>query len=232
MKKHLLTSLTGLLLLALTVAPASANLLSIQFSGLNLTYDHFANGGTLAAPSPFALSPDPLATMNFFNNGSLVGTLTQDIAIGMSIGGLGPITTSGGTYFGHGGGFGLRLYTNNAGDGITLNWDSPVQVNVNPANGGAEVSVLGSASTSAIIGQSLPFGFELDAPVQVSFSTQISDFDIFPSNSSVGADTYKRFEAFGTGEVSGNASPIPEPLTLLTFGLGLAGLGAARRKRK
>ncbi|NNF08181.1 MAG: PEP-CTERM sorting domain-containing protein [Candidatus Eisenbacteria bacterium] len=228
MRKRLLTSLTGLLLVALAVTPASANLLSIQFSGLNLYYD----GNNLQTVG----GEDPLATMNFFNDGALVGTLTQDIGASMFVANLGTINQGDGTYFGDGSGFGLTLSMNAGANGIILNWDSPIQVNVNQNAGVTDVSVLGSASTSDIIAQALPFGFDIQAPVQVSFSTQITDFGLIDFNETERASTiggeYAWFDAFGTGEVSGQASPIPEPMTLLTLGLGLAGFGAARRKRK
>lgn len=235
MKKTLLLTLTCLLALSFG-AMANASTLSIQFSGMDLHYD----GNNLMA------SEDYLTTMNFFDCGVLVGTLTENIGVNMFVGDLGPILYGNGSYQSSTG-YGFDLYIGGeeevstaaggdiGGGGIGLDWDSPVQVNVNQNGGSTQVSVLGSASTSQINYQNLPFGFELDSPIQVSFSTQITKFTLV--NETVAASTesgdyFATFDAFGTGEVSGDRSPIPEPMTLLTMGLGLAGFGALRRRKK
>lgn len=209
-----------LLILTMVIAmvaavPAMATTLQIQFSGLNLTYD----GNNIAAAN------DDLTTMNFFDCGILVGSLNSNIGIDMLIPNVGQILDGNGVYA-SGIGFGLDLMTG-IGSGISLDWDSPVTVNVND---GGQVFVLGSASTSTINNQNLPFGFNFDAPVQVSFSTQITSSNIV--NSAAGPDYYSRFESFGTGEVSGPRSAIPEPATLLTIGVGLLGGAIARRRKK
>ncbi|NNF06028.1 MAG: PEP-CTERM sorting domain-containing protein [Candidatus Eisenbacteria bacterium] len=209
-----------LLILTMVIAmvaavPAMATTLQIQFSGLNLTYD----GNNIAAVN------DDLATMNFFDCGILVGTLNSNIAIDMLIPNVGTIFDGNGVYS-SGTGFGLDLMTG-VGSGINLDWDSPVTVNVND---GGQVSVLGSASTSTINSQNLPFGFNFDTPVQVSFSTQITSSSL--TNFAGTRNYYNRFESFGTGEVSGPRSAIPEPATLLTIGVGLLGGAIARRRKK
>lgn len=210
-----------LLILTMVIAmvsavPAMATALQIQFSGLNLTYD----GNNIAAAN------DALATMDFFDCGVYVGSLNADIGIDMLIPNLGVINTGNGVYNSTPG-FGLNLMTG-VGSGINLDWDSPVTVNVNDAG---QVSVLGSASTTIINSQNLPFGFSFDAPVQVSFSTQITSSSITNFAGAAGG-YYNRFESFGTGEVSGPRSAIPEPATLLTIGVGLLGGAIARRRKK
>lgn len=227
MRKSLILLAATFLVGTLGVLPAAANTLQIQFSGLNLTYD----GNNIAA------NEDELATMNFFSDGVLVGTLTNGIGIDLLIPNIGPILTGDGSYT-SGLGYGLNLWA--GGGGIGLDWDSPVSVNVNELGGDVNVAVLGSASTNTVTGQNLPFGFDFDTPIQFSFSTQITNFTVgggqgyFQGEQWVtdGGDYYTHFDSFGTGELSGEASPIPEPATLLMIGAGLLGGGLSRRRKK
>lgn len=200
-------------------APAFADVLQIQFSGLNLTYD-----GTTICDSTSCLggggvqaTSDPLLTMLFLVNGVQVGTtLTTDIWADIIIP-VGPLPVSG-TTPGTGGIFDLLTMPTVPGWGLALD---NIAYSIITAPG--TVSVLGSGTVVSIFFQDLPFSLTIGQPVSWSFSTSVL-------TSTVAGGFLTSFTSAGTGEVIGQTAP--EPASALLFGSGLLSLAwASRRKR-
>lgn len=238
MKKIAALAILGAVLAA---APAAASVVSIQFSGLNLYYDGFntaTDDGQVANASAMGGYYDELVTMSFFLDNNLLGTAQNNIYADFQMEGMGqfiydPLNPSQGKTFTPTTPRGIDLYLN--GSILSLNWDSDIEVDflLNPPGSASELSFRGGATTSSILGQALPYGLVLGAPVNVSFSTQGS---IAPSDGNRLQNlTESRyigpFHTFGTGEVVAD-TVIPEPVTLLTVGLGLVGGGLVSRRRK
>jgi|SoiMetStandDraft_5_1073268.scaffolds.fasta_scaffold145110_1 hypothetical protein len=217
------------LVLTAQVTPASAATLQIQMSGLNLVYtDAGAPGaGTLCDATScnggggFAADADPLITASFLVDGNLVGTLTSNIWVDMSLGvtnalldnGAFTVTPTTGGIFDlitsapGPGGWGLAL---NVGNGQLLFSDNLL-------------SFTGIATVNSIFAQSLPFGLVIDQPIVLSYSANVTSF-------TTAGGIYTSFAAAGTPEVIGQA--IPEPTSILLLGTGLAYAARQVRRRR
>lgn len=223
--KKLRMAVGGLVALAFT-GVANAGVLEIQFSGLNLVYDgsNIYDAGGIAGGSGNPSESDPLITMSFIFDGSLLGTLTSDIYADVLIQNVANIPVGGGTVTAsQSDTFGFDLLTSNAGWGLALNLDADVQINYN----GSAITVQGSGSTSSIFSQNLPFDlFIYDVPVLFSFT--LTSVQNLTDNG-----TYLTgFTGGGTGVVSSNFAQIPEPSILLLMGSGLLVLGFASARRR
>ena len=237
MHKRLLTvSLIGALLLALPMAGFAASSLSIFMTGLNLTYDG-TNIMSRDAGNGDYIGADDLITAQFVVNEALVGTSVATYA-DVFIGGVFGLMTTGTSTVNSQLGHGFDLFFDDLGGFLDLDWDTPVEISLNNILG--ELSIHGSAVTSDIGGQALPFGLEIGTPVEVTFSQQITSFETGFPGAPVGLmgvapnlidDTHiMSFQSFGTGEITG-PNAVPEPTTLILVGAGLAG-GFLRRRRR
>lgn len=114
-------------LLALTVSVAAeAKTLTIQFTGLDLVFD----GNTIHDATSFGggngnpADADPLASMDFFIDGALIGSLSSNIYADVGLFGVGHIPVGGGTAQIQGGGFDLLTRNATPGWGLGLNLNS------------------------------------------------------------------------------------------------------------
>jgi hypothetical protein len=238
MKKVLAILAVGAMLAAV---PVSANTLQISFTGLNLMYDggtgviYDAGGSNSTRPGNSSMA-DALAGMDFFDNGTQIGHFdgTDNIYADIYIPGVFGIPAAGGVAQSGFGGFGFDLFIGSTI--LALDTDSPFEIVWNAGN----ITVTGSASTNSIQGQALPFGVTLGTPVYIGFDVFATDFGTFQPPSSPSSDIngngeyISRFTAFGTGDVRGPISTVPEPATLMLLGFGLLSGGAmtAKRRRK
>jgi hypothetical protein len=233
MKKVLAILAVGAMLAAV---PVSANTLQISFTGLNLMYDGGtgviadAGGNNSTRPGDSSMA-DALAGMDFFDNGSQIGHFdgTDNIYADVYIPGVFGIPAAGGVAQSGFGGFGFDLFIGSTI--LALDTDSPFEIVWNAGN----ITVTGSASTNSIQGQALPFGVTLGTPVYIGFDVFATDFGTTPGAfTNDQGDVISRFTAFGTGDVRGPISTVPEPATLMLLGFGLLSGGAmtAKRRRK
>lgn len=223
-KKSLFAKLVaGLVFLTAPFAAQSA-ILDIHFTGLDLVYD--ASTGTISDAKDAdggegdpALS-DPLATMDFFVDNVLVGTLNTNIFADVAITGVPNIPIGGGTVTTGEGIFDLLTSNSMPGWGLALDFDMVSITFV--ASGGFDIAILG-AGLATIGEQDLPFGLQIGDPVTFSFSS--TNF------STTNDDTYlTSFTSAGGGTVTGYLVPVPAAVWL--FGSGLLGLVVIARRKK
>jgi hypothetical protein len=210
-------------LLALTGGvSAEAKTLTIQFTGLDLVFNGSQIVDTknpLGGDGDPAFS-DPLASMDFFIDGALVGSLSSNIWADVALFGVGAIPVAGGTAQIQGGAFDLITKNQAFGFGLALALNSMTLTYT-----GNQLALSGVSSSTELIEQALPFGLKIDQPIQVLFIlgtlTGVTDNGVRLTG----------FTGSGTGTVSGTA--LPEPATLLMLGAGMLGVSLrARRSRR
>jgi hypothetical protein len=235
MKKILVFAVLGALMIAPVLATtANASLLQIICGGLDLVYDGSAiyDAGSPLGGSGNPAESDVLDSMTFkLKDVGPPVTLLQlntNIFADVFIGGVYNIPKAGGMIMSTGpfGGFGFDLLVKNAvpGWGLGLNLTGPLQITFD----GQSLNVLASGVTTGIVAQDMPpgLGVTIGSPVQISFSTAI----LSPNDIADDGQFLTYFASSGSGEVSGPATAVPEPGTLLLLGMGLLGGGITRRR--
>lgn len=218
--KRLILSIGFLAVALLAAAPAHADTVQIQFSGVNLIFSAGTGlcdaGGCSAAPfASFNFgSSDPLNTMTFINTttnttlGTLVNppsTLATDFQIPIAALPAPGSSTSGG------GGF-WDLASNGGGWGLATNivtWSVDI---------GGSGSFLFTGGGSLVFAQNLPFAVFINPNQPLTFTFSCNNFAFDASGNGT---------CSGTGEISGT---LPEPGTLMLLGSALLGLAGLRRK--
>jgi hypothetical protein len=213
--------------LVLVAAPLSAATIEIGFTGMDLVYDGSAiyDAGSISGGLSDPADADPLTTVDFSIDGTLVGSLASDVALDVFIPGVTGISSAAGTVYNvttppAGGFFDLLIGTSPlASEFLLVDLDEVSVTYLDVAN---IVQFTFGAAVSDVFAQNLPFGLTIGDPVTVSFSAQV-----VPGTLTSALGFVTGFEAGGTGEIRGPA--VPEPGTCLLAALGLVA-GIARRR--
>ena len=223
------------LLLGCTSTPAVAEMVEIQFTGLDLAFGggEIYDGGGADVRTGDSTDRDELTSVQFMVDGMLAYSITDDAVNDISADVLIhdvpdlPVTPGFLQSGGAGGGNVFDLFF----DGFNL------QLNANDFTviyHGNEIALSVSGTVDMIEGQALPPGLEiLDSPsddISVSvIVTNLSDFVYFedPPGTRVAVQA---FTGSGTGSVVG--AVIPEPSTLAMIAGGLMGLLLYVRRRR
>jgi hypothetical protein len=225
---------TYLLFAALGVAmvwpavPAAANLIEIQFTGVDLVYDgtDLYDAAGPAGRNGNPAQADPLTTMVFLQDGVPVGTTlvsTDGLFLDVLLKNvphipLGGMVLSGG----NGNAFGFDVLIQNA-LGLSLNVDT-----CSVAWFGNRLSMAASGVATEVQSQDLPFGLSIDPGEPVSFVVSSNRLANVTTETLGGTEYLTGFTAPGTGSVSGT---LPEPATLALAAFGATYVLARRRAR-
>lgn len=230
-RRHAGTLLAGIVLAVVVLAsPVRAAILEIQITGLDFVYDGnniFDAGVQNTVRTGDPLDANPLVSMDFFVDGSLVGILTTDIWADIYLADIGPVAASGPTFVtsgGNGDAFGVDLLTEDAvpGWGLALNVDE-----VQFLYTGSEIAISVAGLATGIAAQSLPFGLEFDELENITFVISSANLTVVDDG-----DFITSIVASGTGNAKGVL--VPEPSSLVLMGLGCvaaAWFGVRSRKR-
>ena len=217
--KRLINSL-GLLAAALVLSsrPASAaSLLNIQFTGLHLVYNGFDifDAGSQLGGNQNPAESDPLNSVLFVVDCTLVGSLSSDIYADLAIVDVAAIPVGGGAVTSTFGGF-FDLLTSRLGCGLGLDIES-----FRVYYTGGQLAIRG---TTSIAGQMLPFGLLIGTPVEVSFTT--TNLASVTNNGRF----LTGFTGAGAGEIGAQVVPEPTSVLLVSTGFALLGRRALRRR--
>lgn len=217
----------ALVVLSLVAAPARAATIEIAFTGMDLVYngsaiyDADSSGGGVGDPA----DGDALTSVDFFVDGSPVGSLTSNVYLDAFIPDVSGIPSAAGTVHnlitpGNPGHFDLLIGTSPlASDYLVVDLSTVSVTYVDVAN---MVQFNFGAAVSNVFAQNLPFGLVAGDPVTVSFSAQI-----VPGSRTISGGFVTGFSASGTGQY--NAPLVPEPSTCLLAACGMLAV-AVRRK--
>jgi hypothetical protein len=223
-----------LLVIARPVASQASNL-EIQFSGLDLQMNHAGDADgeleiydatSAIGGNGIPLRADPLTTVSFFQEGTLVGTLSSDIFADVWIDDIGVLLAVGNvvTTGGNNNTFGFDILTSNStpGWGLALNVDE-FQIFYT----GFEIAIVGTGLATSVPDQALPFGLVIDPNQQISIVFSSTALTNVVSN---GLGFVTQFDASGTGSISGTL--VPEPSSLVMGMLAGVALGLAALRRR
>lgn len=215
-------TLSACALVALAASPA-LGAFQIHITGMNLYYDGTAirDAGSGAGGVADPADGDALTTVDFFEDGVLIGSLDSNVTLDAYIPDVAGMSGAANTVDvqttpGNPGFFDLLIGTSPlASEFLLLDLGS---VSLTYMDIAGQSRFLFGAAVVDVYSDNLPFGIALDGPVTVSFSTQVS-------NVSVIGGTILGFDAIGTGEITG----VPAPASALTLG-GLLAAGLRRRR--
>ncbi len=217
------------LAVALIALPAAADTLQIQVNGLQLNYNGNqicdANSCTGGGGNP--AFGTQVASMSFFLNNTLVGTLTNppntalmgDVIINVP----GGIAVGGNTAIAAGGIF--DLFTNAGGWGLAVDLAGGTITDAGAGN--VTFALLGfmNGNLCPFCAQNLPFLFNFTGPVEITISTT----EVLNQVAANGVLT--GFNGNFHADVTGPGTGVPEPGTLALFGTGLIGAAGMLRRR-
>jgi len=194
---------------------ASAEILEIQYTGLDIVYD----GSTISNTG----NPDPLESVDFLVDGTkelgLNAPLNSPLSIALSVPGVSNLPVTGGTVTSAAGGT-LSL-TLPDGDfvNLALGEASVTYVNIDAV----DIHFLLAGGAAEVLGQLLPIDGGYGDVVAVSFSTNISTITDDGSY-------LTSFTAQGAGEIEGGwDESVPEPASITLLLCGLASVLCWRR---
>lgn len=226
--KKFLYAVAGALCATILATPSSAALLEINFTGMNLRYDGTAiydagNSNTTASSNP--TQADPLITVDFLVDGSLVNSITTNSFIDLYIPDVVNIPSAPNTVFnittvGNPGFFDLLFGSPIATEFLALDLNE-VTIFYNDVAGIVQFTL--GAAVAQIDTQNLPFGLQIGEPVAVTFSANIQ------SRTSAGGFITSFTTGSGSGNVEGPLVPEPTAAVLVVLG-SLVALPFARRR--
>lgn len=198
----------------LCASTASAGLLSVEFTGLNIELA----GSTIIDDGPGAATLDPLTSVTYTTDSgsTTVTSPTTTLTADLSIPGVTGIPAAGGLVTSAAGGtLSLGLGGSDHLD-ISLEEVSVTYLNIGPNI----VRLAFGGAVAGVDSQQLPFGLTIGDDVVMSFNTTVSS--VTTSGGFVTA-----FKAAGTGLID---NPVPEPSTAALAMLGvLTACGLKRR---
>ena len=226
LRSRLGTSVFAVATFTVLAAAAQADV-QISFTGVDLVYDGSSlyDAGSTAGGLADPADADPLASVDFFVNGGLVGSLTSDVYLDVFIPDVTGISDAADTVDvqttpGNPGFFDLLIGTSPlASEFLIIDLESVTITYIDI--GGLAQFVFGASIADSYV-QNLPFGLTLTGPVTVSFSAQID-----PDSITSAGGFITGFSAGGTGELRA----VPGPGAMLLLGLGALAVPGLRRRR-
>ena len=209
---------------ALGTTGASADVV-IQFTGMDLVYDGSSlyDAGSTSGGFADPADADPLVSVDFFQNGAFVGSLSTEISLDVFIPDVTGIPDTPGTVYnfwtpGNPGFVDLLIGTSPLASEFLLLDIASSNITYLDASGFAQFIFGGTIGVSNA--QNLPFGLQTGDPITFSFSSRID-----PNSLTSSGGFITGFETSGTGEYSN----IPAPASAALLALGAA--AGLRRRR-